>query len=118
MLLCISNVCSRPNISNNPLTNYRIGAAFQKPNLLKYTRCMGEAAESLKQAHEYESDKAMSRIISLRQVEEHIQETLFTADTAQLSLSDGRTLMHLRSIEAQLDAWKAPHCYSASSRRK
>ncbi|USP75075.1 hypothetical protein yc1106_02349 [Curvularia clavata] len=93
-----------------------IGAAFQKPNLFKYTRCIGEAAESLEQEQEHDSDKIMSRLISLRQIEEHIQDALFTADNMQLSLSDGCTLMHLRSIEAQLDAWKAKPCYSASPR--
>ena len=79
---------------------------------------MGEAAESLEHDQEHESDRAMSRLVSLRQIEECIQDTLFTADTVQLSLSDGRTLMNLRSIEAQLDAWKAKPCYPASPRRK
>lgn len=96
----------------------RIGAPFHKPNLLKHTRCMAEAAESLEQEREYESDKAMGRLISLRQIEEHIQDALFTADTMQLSLSDGRTRMHLRSIEVQLDAWRSQSPTSASSRCK
>jgi hypothetical protein len=77
---------------------------------------MTEAAESLGQEVEYESDEAISHLLSLRQIEEHIQDTLFTADTMRLSLSDGRTLMHLRSIEAQLDAWKVQSCCSASQR--
>ncbi|EUC38023.1 hypothetical protein COCCADRAFT_32906 [Bipolaris zeicola 26-R-13] len=93
-----------------------VGGAFQKPNLLKHTHFMTEAAESLGKELEYESDEVISHLISLRQIEEQIQDILFTADTAQLSLSDGRMLMHLRSIEGQLDAWKARSCCSASQR--
>lgn len=100
------------------LTMCRVGGAFQKPNLLKHTRFMTEAAESLGKELEYESDEVISHLISLRQIEEQIQDILFTADTAQLSLSDGRLLMLLRSIEGQLDAWKAQSCYSASQRRE
>lgn len=118
MLLCLIDVNARQIFPNHLLIQYRIGAAFHKPNLFKYTHCMGEAAENLEQEQEYESDNVMSRLVSLRQIEEHIQDTLFTADNVQLSLSDGRVLMHLRSIEAQLDAWKAKSCHSASPRRK
>lgn len=100
------------------LTLCRVGGAFQKPNLLKHTRFMTEAAENLGKELEHESDEVISHLISLRQIEEQIQDILFTADAAQLPLSDGRMLMHLRSIEGQLDAWKAQSCCSASQRRK
>ncbi|EUC49616.1 hypothetical protein COCMIDRAFT_33041 [Bipolaris oryzae ATCC 44560] len=93
-----------------------VGGAFYKPNLLKHTRFMTEAAESLGKELEYESDEIISHLISLRQIEEQIQDILFTADTAQLPLSDGRMLMHLRSIESQLDAWKSQRCCPAFQR--
>jgi hypothetical protein len=89
---------------------------LQKPNLLKHTSYMAEWAESLKQEREYESDETISHLVSLRQIDDQIQDTLFTADAMQLPLSDGRTLMHVRFMQAQLDSWKR-ESNDASSQR-
>ncbi|KNG46357.1 hypothetical protein TW65_86995 [Stemphylium lycopersici] len=83
-----------------------VGTALQKPNLLKHTPAMAEMAQTLNQEREYESDEAICHLISLRQIDDQIQDTLFTTEAAQLSLSDGRTSMHMRFMEAQLDIWK------------
>lgn len=88
------------------LTSTRVGTALQKPNLLKHTPAMAEMAQTLNQEREYESDEAICHLISLRQIDDQIQDTLFTTEAAQLSLSDGRTSMHMRFMEAQLDIWK------------
>ncbi|KAF1838223.1 hypothetical protein BDW02DRAFT_565259 [Decorospora gaudefroyi] len=93
-----------------------IAAGLQKPNLLKHTSCMAEWAQSINRAREYESDETISHLVSLRQIDDQIQDTLFTADAMRLPLSDGRTLMHMRFMEAQLDAWKRESHGAASQR--
>jgi hypothetical protein len=77
---------------------------------------MADWAQNLKQEREYASDETISHLVSLRQIDDQIQDTLFTADAMRLPLSDGRTLMHVRFMEAQLDAWKR-ESYGASSQR-
>ncbi|KAL7770771.1 hypothetical protein CFE70_000710 [Pyrenophora teres f. teres 0-1] len=67
---------------------------------------MAEWAQTLKQDHEYESDEIIPHLISLRQIDDQIQDALFTADAKRLPLSDAGTLMHVKFMEAQLDSWK------------
>ncbi|KAI4644468.1 hypothetical protein J4E93_006371 [Alternaria ventricosa] len=83
-----------------------VAAGLQKPNLLKHSLVMTEWAQSLKQDHEYETDETIGLLISLRQIDDQVQDELFTADTSQLPISDGRALMHVRFIDVQLDTWK------------
>ncbi|EFQ94432.1 hypothetical protein PTT_07908 [Pyrenophora teres f. teres 0-1] len=83
-----------------------VAAGFQKPNILKHTPAMAEWAQTLKQDHEYESDEIIPHLISLRQIDDQIQDALFTADAKRLPLSDAGTLMHVKFMEAQLDSWK------------
>lgn len=67
---------------------------------------MTEWAQNLKRVMEYESDEAIIHLVSLRQIDDQVQDTLFSGSAAELPLSDARTLMHVRFMEAQLDAWK------------
>ncbi|KAL1794338.1 hypothetical protein ACET3X_007759 [Alternaria dauci] len=83
-----------------------VAAGLQKPNLLKHTPVMTEWAQGLKRNREYETDEAIDLLISLRQIDDQVQDALFTADASQLPISDGRALMHVRFIDVQLDAWK------------
>ncbi|KAF2823162.1 hypothetical protein CC86DRAFT_329762 [Ophiobolus disseminans] len=83
-----------------------IGAGLQKPNLLKHTSHMTDWAQDLKQEREYDSDETISHLITLRQLDDQVQDTLFTGSANDLPLSDTRTLMHVRFLESQLDAWK------------
>ncbi|KAI2486181.1 Fungal-trans domain containing protein [Pyrenophora tritici-repentis] len=83
-----------------------VAAGFQKPNILKHTPAMAEWAQALKQDHEYESDEIIQHLTSLRQIDDQIQDALFTADAKRLSLADAGTLMHIRFMETQLDSWK------------
>ncbi|KAH8727739.1 major facilitator superfamily domain-containing protein [Phaeosphaeriaceae sp. PMI808] len=84
-----------------------IAAGLQKPNLLKHTSCMTEWAQSLKQAREYDSDETICHLISLRQLDDQVQDTLFSRETVNMQLSDARTLMHVRFMESQLASWKS-----------
>jgi hypothetical protein len=88
------------------LTGTRIGAGLQKPNLLKHTPYMTEWAQSLKREREYDSDETISHLITLRQLDDQVQDTLYSDSAKDLPLSDARTLMHVRFLENQLDAWK------------
>ncbi|KAH5062444.1 hypothetical protein HBI24_136280 [Parastagonospora nodorum] len=83
-----------------------IGAGLQKPNLLKHAPYMTEWAQKLKTVREYETDETISHLITLRQIDDQVQENLFSASTRDLPLSDARTLMHVRFLESQLDMWK------------
>ncbi|KAI4932237.1 uncharacterized protein J4E92_004137 [Alternaria infectoria] len=93
-----------------------VAAGLQKPNLLKHTSTMTEWAQSLKQDREYETDETISLLIALRQIDDQVQDELFTADTSQLPMSDGRALMHVRFIDVQLDTWKR-ECNGVPSQR-
>jgi hypothetical protein len=88
------------------LTLHRIGAGLQKPNLLKHTSYMTEWAHNLRNEGEYDSDETISHLITLRQLDDQIQDTLYSDDAVNLPLSDARTLMHVRFLEGQLDTWK------------
>lgn len=88
------------------LTSTRIAAGLQKPSLLKHTAQMTEWARDLQYEREYDSDESIIYLVSLRQIDDQVQETLFSANSIELSLSDTRTLMHVRFLEGQLDVWK------------
>jgi hypothetical protein len=90
----------------NALTLRRIGAGLQKPNLLKHTSHMTEWAQNLRNEREYDSDETISHLITLRQLDDQVQDTLYCDNAVDLPLSDARTLMHVRFLESQLDAWK------------
>jgi hypothetical protein len=77
---------------------------------------MTEWAQSLKRDREYETDETISLLINLRQIDDQVQDALFTADASQLSLSDGQALMHVRFINVQLDGWKN-ECNGVASQR-
>lgn len=85
---------------------HRIAAGLQKPNLLKHTAYMAEWAQMLKHDREYESDEIIRYLISLRQIDDQIQDTLFAGGAADTPFTDARTLMHMRFMEAQLEIWK------------
>lgn len=67
---------------------------------------MTEWARDLQYEREYDSDESIIYLVSLRQIDDQVQETLFSANSIELSLSDTRTLMHVRFLEGQLDVWK------------
>ncbi|KAH7091452.1 major facilitator superfamily domain-containing protein [Paraphoma chrysanthemicola] len=79
-----------------------IAAGMQKPNLLKHTPHMSQWAQDLKDEREYESDETMHYLVALRQLDDQVQDSLFTGDAANMPLSDARTLMHMRFLESQL----------------
>jgi hypothetical protein len=67
---------------------------------------MTEWALNLKQQREYDSDETICHLITLRQLDDQVQDTLYIGSAVDLPLSDGRTLMHVRFLETQLEAWK------------
>lgn len=77
---------------------------------------MSDWAQSLKRDRQHESDETISYLISLRQIDDQIQDTLFTRQAVDLPLSDARTLMHVRFMESQLGAWKRESQYAGSRR--
>jgi hypothetical protein len=93
-----------------------IAAGLQKPNLLKHTSYMTEWAQILNRDQEYESDAIICHLISLRQIDDQIHDTLFAREAQHLSLADARTSMHMRFMEAQLDTWKRESSGAACQR--
>jgi hypothetical protein len=79
---------------------------MQKPNLLKHTPHMSQWAQDLKDEREYDSDETIHYLVALRQLDDQVQDSLFTGDAANMPLSDARTLMHMRFLESQLAEWK------------
>jgi hypothetical protein len=106
VLLSFFDACARRPSYSHVLTLGRIGAGLQKPNLLKHTSYMTEWAQNLRNEREYDSDETISHLITLRQLDDQVQDTLYSDNAINLPLSDARTLMHVRFLESQLDAWK------------
>lgn len=100
------------------LTYFRVSGALQKPNLLKHNADMTEWAQELKREAEFDTDKILGQLISLRQLDDQVQDTLFVGDAANASLADARVLMHVRFLEGQLDAWKRDSEASGCQRSK
>jgi hypothetical protein len=67
---------------------------------------MTEWAHNLKHEREYETDETISHLITLRQIDDQVQDTLFSGSSVDMPLSDPRTLMHVKFLESQLEAWK------------
>lgn len=63
-------------------------------------------AQELKDQGEFATDEVLGHLISLRQLDDEVQETLFTGSEAQAQLADARVVMHIRFLETRLDAWK------------
>ncbi|KAJ4992174.1 hypothetical protein SVAN01_02193 [Stagonosporopsis vannaccii] len=83
-----------------------VSSALQKPNLLKHNSDMTEWAQELKSCGEFATDEVLGRLISLRQLDDEIQDTLFNASGADAQLTDARVVIHIRFLETRLDAWK------------
>jgi hypothetical protein len=98
------------------LTCSRIAAGLQKPNLLKHSSQMAEWAQELKADREHASDESISYLISLRHIDDQIQDTLFTADAIRSPSSDARTLLHVRFMESQLGLWEQSSSGATSQR--
>jgi hypothetical protein len=67
---------------------------------------MTEWAQELKRSGEYETDEILEHLVSLRQLDDEVQDTLYTGAAADAPPTDARVLMHVRFLETQLDAWK------------
>ncbi|KAF1361651.1 hypothetical protein EJ07DRAFT_153879 [Lizonia empirigonia] len=83
-----------------------VSAALQKPNLLKHNPDMVEWAQELKRDQEFDTDAILGHLISLRQLDDQVQESLFTGAAADAPLTDAGLLMRVRFLETQLKAWK------------
>ena len=85
---------------------FRVSASLQKPNLLKHNSDMTEWAQELKCHGEFVTDRMLGHLISLRQLEDQVQDNLFTGSGAASLLTDAHVVMQVRFLEMQLDTWK------------
>lgn len=67
---------------------------------------MTEWAQELKCYGEFATDGMLGHLVSLRQLEDQVQETLFTGSGVESLLTDARVVMHVRYLETQLNTWK------------
>lgn len=79
---------------------------------------MNEWAQNLKSEREYDSDETINHLITLRQLDDQVQDTLYSTSAVDLPLSDARTLMHVRFLEGQLNAWKRDSQDAGEQRRR
>lgn len=84
----------------------RVSAALQKPNILKHNSDMTDWAQELKRDGEFESDEVLGHLVSLRQLDDEVQDTLFTGAAAEAQFTEPRVIMHVRFLETRLEAWK------------
>lgn len=84
----------------------RVSSALQKPNLLKHNSDMSEWAQELSSYGEFATDEVLGHLISLRQLDDEVQDTLFSGAGADAQLADARVVIHVRFLETRLDAWK------------
>ncbi|KAL1656065.1 hypothetical protein SLS61_001135 [Didymella pomorum] len=83
-----------------------VSAALQKPNLLKHNSDMAGWAQDLKSYGEFATDEVLGHLVSLRQLDDQVQDTLFTGATRDVGLTDTRVVMHIRFLQTQLATWK------------
>lgn len=67
---------------------------------------MSESAQELRKYGEYATDEVLEHLVSLRQLDDQVQDALFTGTAADARLTDARVVMHVRFLETQLDTWK------------
>lgn len=79
---------------------------------------MTEWAQELRRDREFDTDEILEHLVSLRQLDDQVQDTLFTGPAADAPITDARVLMHMRFLETQLDAWKRDSEGAESQRRK
>lgn len=63
-------------------------------------------AQELRDHGEFATDEVLEHLISLRQLDDEVQDTLFTGAGADARLTDARVVMHVRFLETRLEAWK------------
>jgi hypothetical protein len=88
------------------LTFQRVASALQKPNLLKYNSDMSDWAEELKREREYESDETLGLLVSLRKIDDHVQDDLYSHDTINSPFTDTRVAVTVRFYESMLTEWR------------
>ena len=79
---------------------------------------MTEWAQELKEHGEFATDEVLGQLISLRQLDDEVQDTLFNGAGAEARLTDPRVVMHVRFLESRLDAWKRDSEGAACKRSK
>lgn len=67
---------------------------------------MTEWAQELGDYGEFATDEVLGHLISLRQLDDEVQDTLFNGIGADAQLTDARVVIHIRFLETRLDAWK------------
>jgi hypothetical protein len=67
---------------------------------------MTEWAQDLKVYGEFATDEVLGHLVSLRQLDDQVQDTLFTGASRDAGLTDARVVMHIRFLKTQLDTWK------------
>lgn len=67
---------------------------------------MTEWAQDLKRCGEFPTDEMLGHLVSLRQLDDQVHDTLFTGTAREAGLTDARVVMHIRFLKTQLDAWK------------
>lgn len=77
---------------------------------------MNDWARELQHDQEYETDETIGHLVTLRQIDDQVQNTLYSVDAVKLPLNDARTLMHVRLIESQLGSWQANRRNATSQR--
>ena len=63
-------------------------------------------AQELKEQGEFATDEILGHLVSLRQLDDEVQDTLFTGNGADARLTDARVVMHIRFLETRLDTWR------------
>ena len=67
---------------------------------------MTEWAQDLKAYGEFATDEVLGHLVSLRQLDDQVQDTLLTGVVSDAGLNDARVAMHIRFLKTQLDTWK------------
>lgn len=86
-----------------------IAAGMLKPNLLKHSDYMTECCGNLKEAHEFDSDAKVDRLIAIRRIDDQVHAAFYVEDALDLPITDARISMNLRFMSSQLEDWKREH---------
>jgi hypothetical protein len=79
---------------------------------------MSDWAEELKREREFDTDETLGLLVSLRKIDDHVQDDLYSHDTINSPFTDTRVTVTVRFYESMLAEWRGKSQAVGSSRRR
>ncbi|KAI9765807.1 MAG: hypothetical protein M1840_007089 [Geoglossum simile] len=80
--------------------------ALSRPNLFRHTEYMTECGRRLESDLEFSSDKRILHLISLRRIDDRINDTFRLTDSESIPANNLRLQLSLQLLQSQVKEWK------------